>query len=103
MATPIWLLSKFTDHAGGAEPSRQDAGVQKTFPSIRTTCRRCCTRVDDDGELRRLRGELLRRVEAHPVRTWSPRLLTAMIAILDLVWTESPPEPGHRVRFRIVR
>jgi hypothetical protein len=33
---------------------------------------------------RHLRAELLRRVEAHPVRTWSPHLLTAMIAIFDL-------------------
>ncbi len=44
-----------------------------------------------------LRAELLRRVEAHPVRSWSPALLCAMIAVFDLVWTERPLDPVDEV------
>lgn len=36
------------------------------------------------GEVRRLQHELLRRVELHPVRTWSPDLLVVFIAAMDL-------------------
>jgi hypothetical protein len=48
-----------------------------------------------------LRSELLRRVERHPVHSWSPQLLTAMIAVIDLQFgskASSPfecPSPGR--------
>ncbi|GAB7141759.1 hypothetical protein [Mycobacterium riyadhense] len=36
------------------------------------------------AELRRLRGELLQRIAAHPASTWSPSLLALVVAAVDL-------------------
>ncbi|CAM3108411.1 hypothetical protein BST27_18600 [Mycobacterium intermedium] len=46
-----------------------------------------------------LRNQLLSRVEAHPVRTWSPNLLAAMIALFDAAYEQRQgpePRPGFR-------
>lgn len=57
----------------------------------------------DDDDLGRLRGELLARFDAHPVKHWSPNLIRVVIAALDLVGPSVPPEPVKRVNLRIVR
>ncbi|ETW26506.1 hypothetical protein [Mycobacterium gastri] len=36
------------------------------------------------AEIRRLRGELVRRFEIHPPSTWSLGLLTVVVAAVDL-------------------
>lgn len=59
--------------------------------------------MSDPPDITELRRELLLRVEAHPIRTWSANLLVTIIAVLDLVGPELPPEPGERVRLRVVR
>lgn len=41
-------------------------------------------RVDDGGELDKLRRELQARFESYPARYWSASLLAAMIAVLDM-------------------
>lgn len=33
-----------------------------------------------------LRREFIRRVDAHPVHTWPPAVLAALIALFDLAW-----------------
>lgn len=50
-----------------------------------------------------LRSELLRRVEVHPVRSWSPPLLAAMIAVFDLAAPELPLQPPKRPTLTLVR
>lgn len=45
----------------------------------------------DPGELRRLRREYVRRMEAHPPSTWSPGLLSIVVNAIDLAGMESTP------------
>ncbi|BAX94250.1 hypothetical protein [Mycobacterium shigaense] len=58
-----------------------------------------------ERETVRLRSELLRRVEAHPVRSWSPTLLSAMIAVGDHVVENGldGTEVTDRPELRVVR
>lgn len=56
-----------------------------------------------DDEVTGLQRELLARLDAHPMEAWSPRLLRAVIAVLDLTQPlPMPPETGGR-RLRLVR
>jgi hypothetical protein len=48
--------------------------------------------TDATADVDHLRSELLRRCAAHPVRSWSPAMLSAMIAVFDL-WGSQPPTP----------
>jgi hypothetical protein len=48
-----------------------------------------------------LRGEVLARIDAHPLDDWSPALLRAMIAVFDL--NGITPRPLQRFRPRVVR
>ncbi len=58
---------------------------------------RVVTQVTSHDELSRLPGELLARFEAHPANTWSPRLLAAVAALLDVEFEPTPePHPGFR-------
>lgn len=70
----------------------------RSWPAISVAA---CASVDDD--LDRLRGELQRRFESHPAYGWSSRLLTALIAVFDLEFTDGPSDPEPRPRLRIVR
>jgi hypothetical protein len=55
--------------------------------------------MDDPGELRRLRRELLWRLDAHPMDTWSCTLTRAVIGIIDVAFEPIPvrPQPGLRL------
>lgn len=44
-----------------------------------------------------LRGEVQLRLESHPAREWSPRLLRALIAIFDLEFGEPSRPPNLRL------
>lgn len=58
---------------------------------------------DEDAELDSLRNELADRLDERPFESWSPRVLRAVIAVLELVEPcPMAPEPGQR-RLRLVR
>lgn len=48
------------------------------------------TTDDTHDEIRQLQRELSRRLTAVPVRDWSPRLLRALISVLDLELDAEP-------------
>lgn len=45
----------------------------------------------NNQELDQLRSELLRRLDERPFKTWSPSLIRAVIAVLDLTSVTPPP------------
>lgn len=65
-------------------------------------------RGGDEGILADLRTELTRRFVDHPPGEWSPRLLRAMIDVMDLGFPEAKdprdegPRPG-KSRLRLVK
>lgn len=56
----------------------------------------------ESKELDHLRQELLRRVEAHPIKNWSPNLLRVFISTLDLAEPQTTVSAG-RPGLRLVR
>lgn len=63
------------------------------------------TATVDDEHLVRLLREVERRIIAYPARQWSPRLLAALIAVLDLEIPKSvnevPRADGSRDLFTV--
>lgn len=53
-----------------------------------------------EPDIRTQREELLRRVEAHPVRSWPPSLVAAFSAMIDSVF--GPPCP-EKPTLKVVR
>ena len=52
--------------------------------------------TDLTNEPERLRAALVDRIRANPVREWSPDLLAAVIAVIDVEYGSPPPQPGPR-------
>ena len=50
------------------------------------------------SELERLRAALADRLDAHPPQQWSPKLLAAVVAVIDVEYDSPPPsqQPGLR-------
>ena len=50
----------------------------------------------EPDELERLRAALVERFERHPPSTWSAKLLTAVVAVIDVEFDPPPEQPGPR-------
>ncbi len=58
--------------------------------------------MSTDPELEHLRLALVERFDSHPPSTWSPKLLAAVVAVIDVEYGPPPPEPSGPRRLNLV-